>query len=114
MLISDWSSDVCSSDLAAMQEQDLVGEALRLAAVVGDHDDLHAAGGGLADQRLDGGGRLRIEARRRLIEQQQLGLGARKSVVSGKRVSVRVERGSRREIKKKNKRIESRTASTIN
>src|SRR3546814_18826871 len=99
MRISDWSSDVCSSDL------DLSGwRGGRGAATRGPHHlcraeprvqgylccdlpDLRAG----ADHRLPGAGR----AVRKLE--------ARKSVVSGKSVSVRVDLGGRRIIKKKKK-----------
>src|SRR3546814_17821289 len=99
MRISDWSSDVCSSDL----------EAHRI--------------GQLADQFVELGGADRVEPRGRLVEEEQRGVereracesGAldhparqlgrkldRQSVVSGKSVSVRVDLGGRRIIKKKN------------
>src|SRR3546814_19633098 len=111
MRISDWSSDVCSSDLL-----------VHIAAQ--DRRDIGIDHGGIAaadelDQRRD------LVAGRDLGEAERLGqvcnlclLGGiavavheqdgdrtedRKSVVSGKRVSVRVDFGGRRNNKKKNK-----------
>src|SRR3546814_17178911 len=88
MRISDWSSDVCSSDLAAH-----AGEIAQL---------------GLA--QLDAMRRLDILANQPLQiarEPRPGSIGAvaldRKSVVSGKSVSVRVDLGGRRILKKKNK-----------
>src|SRR3546814_15043518 len=82
MRISDWSSDVCSSDLVR-------GEAVadRAVAVA---DDAIAPEMRLARGDLGG----RAELRRRVD---------RKSVVEGKSVSVRVDLGGRRIIKKTNK-----------
>src|SRR3546814_20975408 len=99
MRIRDWSSDVCSSYL------DAVADAHGFVEVVGDEDDgarilaleaqqlvLHLR----ADQRIEGG--------ERLVHQQDLGIVRdRKSVVKGKSVSVRVDIGGRRIIKKKQK-----------
>src|SRR3546814_19340917 len=101
MRISDWSSDVCSSDLVILpchgfqqqgQAVDGVGPgeagALRQ-LLIGDC----RASGGAVEQRL---------AQRR---HQALVVGGRvdrKSVVSGKSVSVRVDLGGRRLIKKTN------------
>src|SRR3546814_20141348 len=94
MRISDWSSDVCSSDL---QQRD--GGLLRPAAP------------GLPGLRLRGsGGEVlrpprRARRRRRHLGQgrgrpQGRGGGDRKSVVQGTRVSVRVDLGGRRRLKK--------------
>src|SRR3546814_11384158 len=88
MRISDWSSDVCSSDL-----DHVAGE--RVAVV-------HEAVPGLLAGRKAG-----VVARG-----HHMGLGADaqgedwKSVVSGKSVSVRVDIGGRRIIKKKNTVVE--------
>src|SRR3546814_18392799 len=71
MRISDWSSDVCSSDL-------LQGAGGARAADASAAFDRRALAHARADRR-----------------------GDRKSVVLGKRVSVRVDRGGRRIIKKK-------------
>src|SRR3546814_12021311 len=98
MRISDWSSDVCSSDLLAGAQAQVVADPLRRAvALVGvalvfgvEFVEIELAGvvhqlgyvqsdvGATATQAAD-----------------------RKSVVSGKRVSVRVDLGGRRIIKKK-------------
>src|SRR3546814_21027342 len=102
MRISDWSSDVCSSDLA-----DDIGPAaqpLDLAPVGGDHraaDHVRMAveelGGRMDDiigtereRALDGG-------REEGVVDQHCGAGGeRKSVGEGKSVAVRVERGGTR------------------
>src|SRR3546814_4358277 len=83
MRISDWSSDVCSSDLRAAAQ--------RAAGHSG-----HVVGGDVDVQhRLALGGRLAGAGRR------NGGDGELKRVVSGKRVSVSVDLGGRRIIKKK-------------
>src|SRR3546814_19969506 len=88
MRISDWSSDVCSSDLAEgiAQVDDQLGSALRLApaGLLADaHQEMQRQRDAAAEQ--DG-------------SQRQLD---RKTVVSGKSVLVRVDIGGRRIIKKK-------------
>src|SRR3546814_1535528 len=80
MRISDWSSDVCSSDLLVVHGVTLETEAL-LAAAHTEH------GGELT--------RIHVETT------APIGTLDRKSVVSGKSVSVRVDLGGRRIIKKK-------------
>src|SRR3546814_16864556 len=110
MRISDWSSDVCSSDLSAMSEGDsdfrvrpvrirstrapraksFINQVLRAAKRAGHTDG--ASSSGTKSGRSSAFGRSRD----------------RKSVVSGKRVSVSVYLGGRRIIKtnkilKKNK-----------
>src|SRR3546814_14832516 len=92
MRISDWSSDVCSSDLMSL-----------------DHDS-----GTLDGTVLQGpfrGRRLSELSQGELVsllgecrvedDQSAVILEARKSVVSGKSVSVRVDLGGRRILKKK-------------
>src|SRR3546814_15490024 len=93
MRISDWSSDVCSSDLKGVD------------AAVAEQVDAHLPG---LETRRD-------EQRVHHVLKQRLGLGIaqdrlrhrgahrqdRKSVVSGKSVSVRVALGGRRIITKK-------------
>src|SRR3546814_16905111 len=69
MRISDWSSDVCSSDLCTRAPASMVASASTTASVR------------VASSPID-----------------------RKSVVSGKSVSVRVDLGGRRFIEKQNKR----------
>src|SRR3546814_19337463 len=115
MRISDWSSDVCSSDLLAARRQ------LRRRGTVG----LRL---GFADGRVRGGSQawrplLHVLQRRQLRRRWHrarsramttiaimqptylpwIGYLDRKSVVSGKSVSVRVDLGGRRIIKKKKK-----------
>src|SRR3546814_14997834 len=105
MRISDWSSDVCSSDL------DLRGTGRRLSLDGGLHlDPQH---GRLDDRQLrQRGAAARLPAapaehgaaRQLLPHRAGLGIGRdRKSVVEGKRVSVRVDSGGRRIIKTKKK-----------
>src|SRR3546814_3882460 len=66
MRISDWSSDVCSSDLAVSHEQQLGGTGWRLEAVL-----TIGAGFGHADQSMDSSGvrrsagGVRMDGRRR-------------------------------------------------
>src|SRR3546814_18385299 len=82
MRISDWSSDVCSSDLQRVDHRS-------------DRAHHHAAD---ADDRAAGGCRRR-EPRARHHRGRSVD---RNSVVQGKRVSVRVDRGGRRIIKQNN------------
>src|SRR3546814_12830158 len=98
MRISDWSSDVCSSDL--------VGQAIVLAEQQGV--ERVGVGGDRGQLRVDGGGHVVVELGEGGQALAQLGLAAvagldgdRKSVVEGKSVSVRVDLGGRRIIKKK-------------
>src|SRR3546814_10980008 len=105
MRISDWSSDVCSSDLdqnlrqeyqhAAETREDAVDQqALERAvrqALRGQRAERHDAG---ADAVHD-----RRRPREHGLEDQKQD---RKSVVEGKGVSVRVDLGGSRNIKKKN------------
>src|SRR3546814_17563540 len=96
MRISDWSSDVCSSDLDIAVHQVrhvlLVGEAHQLAGLAGMVE---------ADRVADLVGKhvAQVVGRRIPVEAD---LPDRKSVVWGKSVSVRVDLGGRRIIKKKN------------
>src|SRR3546814_18556841 len=86
MRISDWSSDVCSSDLAGPGLEGFEADA-------GRPGGLHLPGGG------GGPGRIADE---RCADGDRAGAGEeRKSVVEGKSVSVRVDLGGRRIIKKK-------------
>src|SRR3546814_11324576 len=103
MRISDWSSDVCSSDLLAQPV--LGGGRGRAAHRDRDADALHP---GRARARLERGEiGTHGEAARRIVrliegaypfEHPELD---RKSVVEGKSVSVRVDLGGRRIYKKK-------------
>src|SRR3546814_18194407 len=105
MRISDWSSDVCSSDLAferLMHVASVVTPNLPELETLGGEAAIlrpgchlvakggHAEGREIVDRLLSPGGRSRE-------------LRDRKSVVSGKSVSVRVDLGGRRIINKKNR-----------
>src|SRR3546814_18506535 len=110
MRISDWSSDVCSSDLHQVYG--------------GNVQNGHAYGFGLHLARelrqqsfhpLRQPGRHRHNRLHRRTRSAQVGMMVaidhglvvdRKSVVSGKSVSVRVDLGGRRSIKKKKAKIE--------
>src|SRR3546814_17161008 len=93
MRISDWSSDVCSSDLA-------------VELGFGPGDFLDELGGGeqgalLAVEELAGDPRVELTTRFGLLGRAEPCEGLRrdhdrKSVVSGKSVSVRVDLGGRR------------------
>src|SRR3546814_14559533 len=104
MRISDWSSDVCSSDLGQHRRRPHHhrGEGLRQPAEDRQDDEVHRrveAGRGT----LQGPGPLfhgLLLGRGRVCD--PTGSRDRKSVVSGKSVSVRVDLGGRRIIKKKN------------
>src|SRR3546814_13229944 len=99
MLISDWSSDVCSSDLLRLQLQSAADPALGLLS------DLRRGGLGLgrAHHRHAGGLCHAVRPRHLARLRHRAGTGGteRKSVVSGKSVSVRVDLGGSRIIKKK-------------
>src|SRR3546814_13737236 len=93
MRISDWSSDVCSSDLDPPREDDLV-VILRFSTVP---DAVRRAAGERHRDRTDRQC-LRHDVPLRGHRRRQ---ADRKSVVKGKSVSVRVDLGGRRIIKKK-------------
>src|SRR3546814_5950755 len=102
MRISDWSSDVCSSDLNARGDVD--GDAAQFELQLG------AANLGRQEQprqvlRHFGVKPEAAEALQPLGQQRGVVVADRKSVVEGKRVSVRVDLGGRRIIKKKKKKI---------
>src|SRR3546814_11611851 len=110
MRISDWSSDVCSTDLysremtsgtpaAAIAPIDMTIDELRgaLARVL----PFHAAFDGWTDAALAASaGELNVPVER---ARPALAGGDRKGVGEGKGVSVRVDLGGRRISKKKNK-----------
>src|SRR3546814_11395811 len=99
MRISDWSSDVCSSDLEALR--DAFGQDHGVDRPLGHGGDLMPVVEGI--RRIDGdciGVGSAITAGRVL---EQFTHGGRESVVEGKSVSVRVDLGGRGLIKKKNK-----------
>src|SRR3546814_11316259 len=119
MRISDWSSDVCSSDLSGLDDADLVEDRHRVEV---DHDLRLGVPERVPqpdDRAVGQPGRVvgleHVErARRSLAESGGGGHGLvrdlvdveirdRKRVVWGKSVSVRVDLGGRRTIKKKTK-----------
>src|SRR3546814_16495627 len=91
MRISDWSSDVCSSDLLRTTRQEYHGRIARALAAQGDVAPevlaQHFAGAGAIPEA--------VRYRRPAGEEED-----RKGVVKGKSVSVRVDLGGRRIIKK--------------
>src|SRR3546814_16060006 len=91
MRISDWSSDVCSSDL--LWRPSGAGRGRHR-----DAEDLRGAGHRLACSRRGTALPGRAAAFRRSPAGRR---GDRKSVVSGKSVSVRVDLGGRSSLKKK-------------
>src|SRR3546814_18617986 len=103
MRISDWSSDVCSSDLASVRRfvrfQD-DGSVRDIAEVGRGSLGLSAAGTDAVgdDPGMAASWQIDISACNPLIE---IISRDRKSVVEGKSVSVRVDIGGRRIIKKK-------------
>src|SRR3546814_14141651 len=110
MRISDWSSDVCSSDL---QHAQLVGDlgvgGVDRLVLADDAADLggEVAGALLQHRIVEHLAWLDSECRRSQQQRQDEKQAPqdRKSVVEGKSVSVRVDRGGRRNIKKKKKTI---------
>src|SRR3546814_13221238 len=106
MRISDWSSDVCSSDLVVDRDQfqPAVGAFEDFADFLGDEghevDDLFRGSSELGAQPLV----LHTDAHRTGVAMALAHHEDRKSVVSGKSVSVRVDLVGRRIIKKKKKR----------
>src|SRR3546814_20729861 len=84
MRISDWSSDVCSSDLRTSIFRSSNPPSKRTLRSCNTHNSLTCKGGGISP----------ISSRNSVPPD-------RKSVVSGKSVSVRVDLGGRRIIKKK-------------
>src|SRR3546814_14320873 len=110
MRISDWSSDVCSSDLAGV---------LFKGQVKKDFQQLIAFNRAITDERRGylQEERVEIEAELKRVNAELGSLGKkrsdilsflsetdRKSVEEGKSVSIRVDHGGRRSIKKKNRR----------
>src|SRR3546814_12834747 len=98
MRISDWSSDVCSSDLSA------TGEITGTAGI----SELGASGDvmlSLLNGAMAGRGRLEVSTQgiAGCMAGAAFGQSDRKRVVSGKRVSGRVDQGGRRYLKKKKK-----------
>src|SRR3546814_13874900 len=111
MRISDWSSDVCSSDLTENYQLLFGGsgaEDASLAKIVGpgfDEDGIFDA----VEKATDVYKSLRPEGERYLDTYRRAGMqpsteADRKSVVWGKRVSVRLDLVGRRNIQKTHKR----------
>src|SRR3546814_20433005 len=105
MRISDWSSDMCSSDLVRILPDRMLGRA-RPAPIVGRAGWLV----GRACAAHDKDGKRGLPRRRAQVRDQReiaafvlrlIGNRDRKSVVMGKRVGVRVDIGGRRSVKKK-------------
>src|SRR3546814_17087609 len=92
MRISDWSSDVCSSDLRDFTEEKVLYNTNNFYENCGVSASNIVANVETIQNPL----RETMEMFERQLEQD------RKSVVSGKSVSVRVDLGGRRVIKKKN------------
>src|SRR3546814_19975181 len=102
MRISDWSSDVCSSDLAVAPAGQVVqrpGNHLLARARLAENQHIGLGPGQRADLFAQAQHRLGLseQARRQLLPVD------RKSVVEGKSVSVRVVLGGSRLIQKKKK-----------
>src|SRR3546814_17030295 len=116
MRISDWSSDVCSSDLQQARHADQLHRELedRLAAAHaaveardGEIESLvtaHATELAAHRETAQTAGALRVELPQHAPRADGLAQpGARKSAGEGKRVAARVGLRGRRNIKKKNK-----------
>src|SRR3546814_11056544 len=101
MRISDWSSDVCSSDLLAL--------CLSSSATPAGSSSSPPAAASSAGVASAGSGYAPRSSRKRASRQLPAaqatpsGVRDRKGVGEGKRVSVRVDLGGRRYIKKKNR-----------
>src|SRR3546814_16927328 len=105
MRISDWSSDVCSSDLAFCERFENAGCEACQAQTPFDETDCEAEAarhffdrGTRVDDRCEG---LRLIGRVHRETLEVFGEADRKSVVSGTSVSVRVDLGGRRIINTK-------------
>src|SRR3546814_15276843 len=111
MRISDWSSDVCSSDLGVVSRRHRAGVGDLGARRRGTDRVGHATGSGIALAQVRSVDLGVIAEAQQVVSQQPLEVGPRlfalvgtvdrKSVESGKRVSVRVDRGGRGIVKKK-------------
>src|SRR3546814_12880243 len=111
MRISDWSSDVCSSDLeeeALAAERSDMQKGARLAGELTTVSELLLGSEGGLSQLRQAARRLdRMAAEHPLLAEALASLDRadRKSVVEGKSVSVRVDLGGRRILKKKKSNI---------
>src|SRR3546814_19138471 len=101
MRMSDWSSDVCSSDLSSVTAGDVLGVTAANGASAGTYDIIVDQ---IALAHKLSGGPVQIGGATATSSSDALGLTDtdRKSGGLGKRVSVRVDLGRRRLIKKKN------------
>src|SRR3546814_15006174 len=101
MRISDWSSDVCSSDLIGLERVSVMQMSERghdMAGTLAPHraDDI----AGLSRRGVGAFHEGEVAIFRRAAERREVD---RKSVVEGTSVSVRVDLGGRRILKKKKK-----------
>src|SRR3546814_16846488 len=95
MRISDWSSDVCSSDLTTMRQVGIETPVLMISALSDIDERVRGLRAGGDDYMTKPFAPDELAARVGVL------LRDRKSVVSGKSVSVRVDLGGRRTIRKK-------------
>src|SRR3546814_16976498 len=102
MRISDWSSDVCSSDLKDWRWLNASSTAyLHTKAAVLDGQDVIVGSFNMDPRSIDLNTEIALLVRSRRLADAVTAFIDRKSVVSGKSVSVRVDLGGRRIIKKK-------------
>src|SRR3546814_17228730 len=95
MRIGDWSSDVCSSDLA-----NLIPDFSPKPAAAHRPDDRRIANGALGPHQSKGQTIARRQGATAVKKSGQTPAQDRQSVVEGRRVTVRVDLGGRRQIKK--------------
>src|SRR3546814_15064224 len=114
MRISDWSSDVCSSDLREARKDDIAGDLAkarigiqRCGLFMGTRIVPQDAGAQHLVVRVEQGRAVHLAGEADALHGRQFLweflLQDRKSVVSGRRVFVRVDLGGRRSLKKNNK-----------
>src|SRR3546814_13403281 len=96
MRISDWSSDVCSSDLGGLAGAREAEEDRGVACWAYVRRAVHREHVAIRQQVVE-------NREHRLLDLARIDGADRKSVVEGKSVSVRVDLGGRRIIKKKNR-----------
>src|SRR3546814_18557741 len=109
MRISDWSSDVCSSDLATTASHRPM--AMRAPGMpVSSRSSENSQADTTAKQGLANSEGC-SDSPAKLIQRVAPLISDRKSVVSGKSVSVRLDLGGRRIIKKKNKKKKQQSTS---
>src|SRR3546814_12627373 len=100
MRISDWSSDVCSSDLTILESLTWRPPAVEIPPD-GIDDAIERAGQALEGGNLAADAESAVPLFLALSKQAPDNPQDRKSVVSGKSVSVRVDLGGRRILKQK-------------